>query len=188
METAPASRPLPRRGWLTFSLRTLAVFVAISALIITRYAAQIRELWNDRQSQYQEIETVEGLNKAMASRRAVIFCDARWSIDAAQGRLVFQTFIQRWRERVPEVPVRFYLLDMTEPDRDVVKAAVELGFSKTQGSGELLWIRDGKPRDYTMHLEYFSVDQLSAVAQRAFDLPGVKLGPQAKPNSGSESR
>jgi hypothetical protein len=183
----PSQEPT-RRRWLTFSLRTLVAMVAIFAFAITRYASHIRAMWNDRQSQYVEIETIEDLNQAMAARRAVIFCDAQWSINAAHGRLIFREFVRRWRLSFSEWPVRFYLLDMTDPDRNVVKAAAELGFSKTQGSGELLWIRDGKPRDYTTHLEHFSQDELTAKARQAFALPMVSPRPQPNPNSGSESR
>ena len=165
-ETDP---PIPRRRWLTYSLRSLAVFIAISAVALTRYASQIRDFWNGSRLQVMEIRTVDELHDATRSERAAMFCDVDWSINAALGRRNFDQFVLRWRQEAEASPARFYVLNLTDRERKVAIEAVEVwGLSATRGSGEILWIQDGKPSALTFSTDRQSVDELTSFAQRHF--------------------
>jgi hypothetical protein len=139
MDTAGTSRPPNQRRWLSFSLRTLAIVVVISAALLAIFASQIRALWTERQLPYKVIHTLDDLHEARDAQRSVIYCDVFWSIDAVVGRRTFHEFAMEWQVRMPETPVQFYLLNLSDEDDVVVREAVKVwGLSLTRGSGELL--------------------------------------------------
>jgi hypothetical protein len=167
--TEPRSSPAGW-NWLSFSLRSLAILVTISAAILATFAEQIREYWSGPQLPYKVIQSVDDLNEALSAERSVIYCDVQWSLDAAGGRGVFHEFAVHWRRRMPDTPVNFYLLDLTERNDVVAEAVGFWGFSDTQGSGELAWIGDGTPRAFTHHTVDLSHAELAGIAQKAFGL------------------
>lgn len=130
-------------------------------------------MWNDNHSPVKVVRTVEDLREALRGQRSAIYCDVQWSIDAVQGHQVFHEFALQWNERMPQVPVRFYLLDLTERSAVVNEAVEHWGLSETRGSGEILWISDGSPRAYTHLTGRLSNSELAVLAQRAFDLPTI---------------
>ena len=171
---ATATRPsLTRRRWLSFSLRALAIIVALSAAIVARYADQIRELWRG-QPQIRTLRTAQELRAALQSPRAAIFHDVDWSIDCALSRRVFSQFAGHWQQDIDSPHVDFYRVDLTDGSSEVAQAIDEFGLRRTHGYGEVLWIVGGLPREYTLNPSLHSVTKFTAIARDALVLsPGV---------------
>jgi hypothetical protein len=205
--TGEVPLPVARRRWLAYSLRSLAILVTIVAIVLAVFAQEIRERWFGPRLPYKVIQNVDDLDEALRAERSVIYCDVFWSIDAAHGRKIFHDFAVEWRQRMPDSPVSFYLLDLSERNEVVAEAVDVWGLSTTRGSGELAWTCDGKPRAYTEHTYNKSHGELASIAQKAFGLSSVphfpgnpKLSEKSElwywdddegyssPSSGSESR
>jgi hypothetical protein len=134
-------------------------------------------MWNEQQDPVKLIQTTEDLHEALHGQRTAIYCDVQWSIDAVRGRQTFREFALHWNELMPDVPVRFYLIDLTERNAVVNEAVEHWGLSDTSGSGELLWVRDGTPRALTRLTGRLSHAELATLAQQAFDLSAVASFP-----------
>lgn len=175
MADSDVSRSMPTRWrWRSFSLRSLAILVTISAVILAALTQQIRERWLGPQLSQKVIHNVGELHEAIRAKRSVIYCDKQWSINSAHGLIVFQGFARDWPELMPNTQIEFYLLDLTEPNDEAVEEAIRLwGEFPSSGSGELLWVRDGAPRDYTFGTEHHSHASLAGIAQKAFGLSSV---------------
>ena len=132
----PARPTFARRPWVAFSLRTLAIAVAFSALAVARYADWIREWWSPRSHLYT-IRTRQDFHTAVQSKRAAIFCDVRVSINAAHSGRIFGDFVRHWQQDSAP-PVDFYLLDLTDRNSEATQAALEYGLNRTTGMGEVL--------------------------------------------------
>jgi hypothetical protein len=169
MDTVRQERsPVAGRRWLAYSLRSLAILIAIAAVALTLFASQIREYWNGRQLQVMEIQTVNDLHDALSSERAAIYFDVDWSINAAVGRRNFNQFVLRWRQEAEASPARFYVLNLTHREKAVVVEALDVMRLRTQGSGEILWIRDGKPAAFSWCTDRLNEPELMSFAQRHF--------------------
>jgi hypothetical protein len=160
--------PVTGRRWLRYSLRSLAILIAVAAVVLTICASQIREYWNGRQLQVMEIHTVNELHDAMRSERAAIYFDVDWSINAAVGRQNFNRFVLRWRQVAAASPARFYVLNLTDRKQAAVVEALDVMQLRTQGSGEILWIRNGNPAGFTWCTDRLSEPVLISFAQQHF--------------------
>jgi hypothetical protein len=162
-------------GWnrLSFSLRSLAILVTIAAALLATFAEQIREYCVGPQLPYKVIQSIDDLNEALSAERSIVYCDVQWSVDAVRGRRVFHDLAISWRRRMPDTPVSFYLVDLTERNEVVTEAVDVWGMSDTTGSGELAWIRDGTPRAYTSNTDQHTHAELASIAQKAFELLSV---------------
>jgi hypothetical protein len=171
--TGEVPSPVARRRWLAYSLRLLAILVTIVAIVLAVFAREIRERWFGPRLPYKVIQNVDDLDEALRAERSVIFFDIPISIDAADGRKVFHEFAVEWRKRMPDSPISFYLLDLSERNEVVAESVDVWGLSNTKGSGELAWMCDGKPRAYTEHTKNNSHAELASIAQKAFGLSSV---------------
>lgn len=186
MESAGSPRTATRRrNWLSYRLRSLAILVTIFAAILAASARQIREHWIGPTEPYETIQTADDLRAAMKAKRAVIYVHVNWSMYSVHGRNVFRDFAVDWRQRMPKTPVEFYLLDLTEQSGGLNELGVEavevVGFSPAQGSGELLWIGNSKPRAYREHAAKLTHAELANISQQAFQLSSVAHFPGNPP-------
>ncbi|MDX1944828.1 MAG: hypothetical protein SFU86_05415 [Pirellulaceae bacterium] len=167
------------RHRLSFSLRTVGIVVALAAIVIHRYGPQIREMWDRGQSPVKTIRTVGELNQAMTEKRAAIFCNVDWSFYSVYRQRVISEFALRWERTMSSEPTEFYVVDLTDPSNVVAAHANKVfGFDCRSGWGEIVWVRDGKPVEYTRYWEEPPSQKfLAALAQRIFGLSKVAAFP-----------
>jgi hypothetical protein len=152
--------------------------VTIAAIVLAASAREIRERWFGPRLPYQVIHTVKDLREAASAQRSMIYFDVEWSIDAAKGRTVYRDFAQDWQKSMPNTPVKFYVLDLTDRENEAVKEAVRIwGQSVSTGSGELVWLRDGIPQRYIHGTAGHSHADLAEIARQAFGLSSVASFP-----------
>ncbi len=175
--TGEVRLPVARRRWLAYSLRSLAILVTVAAILLAIFAQEIRERWFGPRLPYKVIQDVDDLHEALGAERSVVFFYVQWSIDAEHGRIRFHDFAREWQKRMPEYQARFYFLDCTDYDISVVEEVERLGHNAHNGSGELLWVCDGKPRKYNFGAGKYSLSELAGIAQQAFGLPSVAVFP-----------
>lgn len=154
-----------------FRLRTLLLFVALSALVMFVANAYIF-----RPPPIMHVNTLEEWEAVTRHRRVVLFVNGEWSYPAAMFQSPFLEFGQ-WCRDETEIRAVQMTIDSSDTSNDVWSICDEMwssndidpGSMKTfGGAGRVVWLEDGEVLDYAWAWETMQQDELKQRTADAF--------------------